>query len=57
MTPRQADKIIREGKPILLRYTPTGEQAIILIVRRDRWNLYGSDGELLDRKDCEVVFK
>lgn len=55
MTPKQADNLIRIGKPVLLRHTPTGDQGTILIIRRDRWNLYGSNGEVVDRKDLEVV--
>jgi hypothetical protein len=62
MTPRQADKIIKAGKPVRLRHK-LGEESTLLVTHRDRWNLYGQyvggeyDGRFftVDRGDMDLA--
>ena len=56
MTPRQADKLIKAGKPVTLHNAFYDETMTdVVIVRRDRWNIYLADGAVMDRGDCEVI--
>lgn len=56
MTPRQADKLIASGKPVTLfnRFHNETIQEIVLI-RRDRRNVYGADGQKFDRGELELA--
>ncbi len=56
MTPRQADKIIKEGKKVTVMSTQFTELLPDkLFVRRDRWNIYSEDGGVYDRGDLEII--
>lgn len=54
MTPAQADRILKAGKPVRVigRLDPQGFVAVF--VRRDRWNLYTADGGIFDRGDLQI---
>jgi hypothetical protein len=54
MTPRQADKLIKDGKPVTVRNTFYDETFTAVFVRRDRWNVYTEDG-CYDRGELELV--
>ncbi len=54
MKPATADRIIKAGKPVLLK-SRYGETFTALIVSRDRWNVRTSDGGVFDRGDLELV--
>lgn len=53
MTPRQADRIIRAGRPVAVR--TMGETFTALFISRDRWNLYTDHGAVFDRGELELV--
>lgn len=56
ITPRQADKLIKSGKPIRVLGRLDGDQAYELtFVGRDRWHVYTQDGGKYDRTDLTVM--
>jgi hypothetical protein len=59
MTTKQADKAIESGKYVRVCWPKYGpfEVSEIRIIRRDRFNIYTSDGAMYDRKDTELVTK
>ena len=54
ITPRQADKIIKDGQPVKLR-SIYGETFEAIFTSRDRWHMYTADGGKYDRTDMEVI--
>ena len=57
MTPRAADKAIRAGLPVTLRnnFYGDGVAFTVILVSRDRWNVYTADGEKYDRGELEII--
>ena len=56
MTTKQADKLILSGQAAIVRWPHYGpETASIRIIRRDRWDLYCTDGAIYDRGETELV--
>lgn len=55
MSPRQADAIIKAGKPVTVHNAGFGETFTAIFVKRDRWNIYSSDGGKFDRGELEIV--
>lgn len=56
MTPRQADKIIKAGKPVTVETPLADEPHVVLLVSRDRWNVTGLGGGVFDRGDMKLVY-
>ena len=57
MTPREADRLIKAGKPVKLYDKRYRECVVVTIVCRDRWNIYtaSASGGKYDRGEMEVV--
>ena len=55
MTPRQADQLIKNGKPVRVHNATYGETFTILLVKRDRYNVYTDTGGVFDRAELQVV--
>ena len=55
MTPRQADQLIKSGKPVTVHNATYGETFTITIVRRDRYNVYTDTGGVFDRVELQVI--
>ena len=55
MTPREADRAIKSGKPVKVRWPRVGEEGTILILRRTRWSIYCEGGSVFDRGDTELI--
>ena len=55
MTTKQADQLIRAGKPIKVRDTFYQITFTFLPVSRDRWNIRGSEGQVFDRGQLQLV--
>lgn len=55
MSPKQADQLIRAGQPVTLTNTHFNETFTVVLVRRDRWNVYTDTGATLDRGELEVT--
>jgi hypothetical protein len=55
MTTKQADKAIKSGNPVTLRSEFYHECIELVIVRRDKHNIYGDKGQVIDRSDVELV--
>jgi len=56
MTPRQADKLIAGKTPVTLHNTHFNETfGPVIIIGRDRWNVFTTDGGTYDRGELEVV--
>jgi len=56
MTTRDADNAIKSGAPVRVCWPKYGpDQADIIIVRRDRWNLYTADGQKFDRGEVQLI--
>lgn len=54
MTTKQADRIIKNGKPGVVKLVRfPGVEITITIVKRDRWTVTGSNGERFERSDLE----
>ena len=54
MTSRQADKIIRKGKPVQVHSQEYEETFTALFVNRTRWSITTSDGGIFDRGDLVI---
>lgn len=57
MTPREADRIIRNAKPVTVQ-SRYGERFEILPIRRDRWSLYvtvNGRESVFSRDDLHIV--
>ena len=55
MTTRQADKLIKDGKPVTLHNSFYGETFTVTLASRDRWNVRTTCGAVLDRGELEIV--
>ncbi len=55
MTPKQADKIIRDGQPVTVRSIEYGDRFIATFTERDRRSITSHDGGIYDRADLEIV--
>jgi len=55
MTPKQADKIIAEGKTITVRSKFYGEEFSARFIKRDRLSIESEDGGRFDRSDLEII--
>ncbi len=55
MTPRQADAIIKKGKPVTVHAPISDETFVATFIRRDRWSIYSSIGGVFDRGDLVIV--
>lgn len=56
MTPREADRAIKKGEPILVTTVLARETPfVVTLVGRDRWNVETADGGLYDRGDMWLV--
>lgn len=55
MTPREADKIIKAGKPVMVTTHLDHEPQEITLVSRDRWNVRSATGGVFDRGDMKLV--
>ena len=55
MTTRQADKLIKDGKPVTIHNTFYCETATVTLVSRDRWNVRTECGMVLDRGELEII--
>jgi hypothetical protein len=49
MTPAQADRIIKLGKPVTVTNRHFNETFTRVFVSRDRWNITSEQGEKFDR--------
>jgi len=54
MTTKQADRAIKSGEPIAVEWPDFRSHATIVIVRRDRHNIYTADGGKYDRADTVI---
>ena len=56
MTTKQADKLIAAGKPVTL-YNRLHNETIrdLTLVRRDRWHVYGAEGQKFDRGELDLT--
>lgn len=54
MTTNQADKLIKSGKPVTLYNKVYDETFTVTLVRRDRYNVYGDEGQVFNRPDLEL---
>ena len=57
MTPRQADRIIKNGQPVTVRNEWFGETFTATFIRRDRRSIYCADGGVYDRADLTILTK
>jgi hypothetical protein len=55
MTTREADKIIKNKRFVLIRNLRYGEEFVALFTRRDRHNIYSRTGGKYDRGELDVV--
>ena len=65
MTPRQADKLIKQGAPVVVKSKGFNETFMLIPVSRTRWSIYGKykalqaegwiDNGAFDRADLEIV--
>lgn len=55
MTPREADKIIKAGKPVMVTNQFEDKPFKVVLVSRDRWNVTTADGGVFDRGDMKLV--
>ena len=55
MSPREADKIIKAGKPVRCMDTFFKQEMTLLFVARDRWNIFTDTGGVYDRGELEVL--
>ena len=55
MTPRQADKIIKEGKPVKVYNRVYLETFEAVFVKRGRYLIESEQGGLYDRADLELI--
>ena len=55
MTPQQADRIIKAGKPVTVIHTPSGEVFTRSFIYRDHWNIRAEGGGLFSRDDLKLV--
>ena len=55
MTPQQADKLIAEGKPVTVHNTVYDETFTVTLFWRDRFNVYGTEGQVFDRAELELA--
>ena len=54
MTPKQADKIILQAKPVTVHNARWDETFTTTFIRRDRYSIYSVDGGVFDRGELEV---
>ena len=57
MTPREADKIIKAGKPVTVHSEDFNETFTAVFTNRDRRNIYADYGGKFDRADLVIVAK
>jgi len=55
MTGRQADKIIKAGKPVTVHNAIYNETFTTLFTERDRYNIYSVNGHIYDRVELQIV--
>ena len=55
MSPKQADKIIKAGKPTTVHDTFRNETFTKTFISRDRWDIFSSDGGVFDRGELDVI--
>ena len=55
MSPKEADKVIKAGKPITVYNDYFRETITFIPVSRDRWNIIGSKGEKFDRGELKIL--
>lgn len=55
MTPREADKIIKAGKPVTVTTNLDHKPSEVMLVSRDRWNVRTADGGVFDRGEMKLV--
>lgn len=55
MNTREADKIIKAGKPVTVHNPVYAETFTVKFVRRDRYNLYSENGGKFDRAELKIV--
>lgn len=54
MSPKQADKLIADGKPVKLYNKAYDETFTATLFWRDRFNVYGNEGQVFDRSELEL---
>jgi hypothetical protein len=57
MTPRQADQLIKSGKPVTVHGAQFNETFTATFIKRDRYSIYTSTGGIFDRGDLVIVKK
>ena len=55
MKTKQADKLIKAGKPVTVRNTHFDETFTTTFISRDRYTITAADGGLFERDELEVV--
>ena len=55
MTPRDADKIIKYGKPVTVHNTHFDETFTKVFVKRTRYLIMSADGGVFERDELEIV--
>ena len=55
MTTREADKIIKQAKPVTVHNSHWDETFTATFVKRDRYLIYSEDGGVFERDELEVV--
>ena len=55
MTPKQADKLIREGKPVTVHNAHFDETFVAVFVSRTRRTITSQDGGIFDRSELEIM--
>lgn len=54
MKPAEADKIIKIGKNVTVYSEHFHERFTRTFIKRDRWNIVSSRGEIFDRGDLKI---
>jgi hypothetical protein len=55
ISPKLADRLIAEGKPVTVKDVRRGDTFEIVVVSRDRWNIKTAAGGVFDRSDLVLV--
>lgn len=55
ITPRIADRLIRNGRPVTVTNERYRETFTTTFVKRDKYSIYSADGGVYDRKELTIA--
>ena len=55
LTTKRADQLVKSGKPVTLFNEFYNETFTIVLVKRDRFNVYSAEGGKFDRKELQEI--